>query len=135
MINNTTLIDITNLVSAPECTVLSSTLSPSGAFFYSIAIITLALFFHEFGHYIHVKTNPNSKIEFFIDKGKPVLRTGDITGLNKQDKKLMYFTGIALGFIPIFIAMFIHQFFGLLFTPYIIGCIGDIKEIVRLNKK
>jgi len=115
--------------------VTSNVLDPFAAFFYSICILITAMAIHEFGHYIILRTyNKDACIEFFI-KGTPQLRTGSIAGLSKQGRIRVLVGGVAAGMFIIIGAMQVHQFYTLLIAPYILGCMADIKQMIKLRMR
>ena len=113
--------------------VTSNVLDPFAAFFYSICILITAMMIHELGHYIILrKYNKDAAIEFFI-KGKPQLRTGSVAGLSNQEKIQVLAGGVAAGMFIIIMALQVHQFFTLLIAPYILGCMRDFKDMIKLR--
>jgi len=94
-----------------------------------------ALVFHELGHYMAIYKTPGVKIQFFMNKG-PVLRTGPLENVPKEDLKGMYILGILAGLVPIIIGgIMVHTIYMLLIAPYMVGCLADIQEFVKKGDK
>ena len=115
-----------DLTRQATCTEVVHTLGFGEALFFMFATFFFSLIVHELGHYIVAKAKGyDPKIVFknfkmFTElKGSP----------SYEDNKSIAIAGVFAGSIVIFIAGNIHLFYGLLFAPYLLGCMGDFKEM------
>lgn len=120
----------------PEIVATVRDLGSGEAMFFSFCLFVTAVVFHELGHWIAILTkNKNARITV-IRKGYGIqLRTGceqDYLEMDRESKALLYVLGIALGLIPIGIAMLIHPIYSLVIPAYIVGCMNDFKLLFML---
>jgi len=108
------------------CTQVNHTLGFGEAMFFMFVIFFAALTFHELGHYIVAKAKGyDPVIKFKNFKVYTELKSQP----SVEDNKSIAIAGIFLGSVVVFIAGNIHLFYGLLFAPYLLGCMSDFKEM------
>lgn len=103
-----------------------------------IFVLILSIVLHEWGHIIAWSLIKKKKIilrfknnEFFC--GKP----GEANDLDNEQFKIVLFSGIFLGFLPIaFFSWFSDTFaFFSLIVFYLIGCRSDLVSLYEINKE
>lgn len=143
MVNNTILLNASDYIYYNGASIggqsqITATIRDIGtgeALYFAFIIWMAAVVFHEFGHWLYMLTkNPNAKM-IITRAGRGLkLQTGEETDYNNlttEEKNVLYLTGIATGFIPIFIAGIIHPLYWLVIPAYIVGTYRDMELIVR----
>jgi hypothetical protein len=106
-----------------------------------IAFYFLMLIFHELGHWFVLrKYHPLTQIKFGVWplEKKPRLWTGNeaqYDSITPRERINVYIAGIVIGAIPVILAGIIDIVYLGLIVPYVLGVIGDYKQIGALNKQ
>ena len=109
--------------------------------YYLVSIFAAAVILHELGHYFYFKAFLKKNIKFNMYYKKNILdfriEAGD-PGDYENLKDLEYYNvnlfGVVLGTLPILIGSLTLSLTIVLMIPYLIGCIPDIKEMVKVVK-
>lgn len=101
-----------------------------------ITMFLISVMLHELGHFIYLRymLNRDVEIRFCIRKGKAFLGVGkpeDYEELHNFHLKMIYLSGILLGFFPLLLLIFVDKSYLILWILYLIGNKKDIKNLVK----
>lgn len=115
--------------------VTTKTIGYLEGFVFSFCIYMTAILFHEYGHYLLLRKHcPQTKIYAYMIGWLPYVHTGiqeDYNNLTSKQKIEVYAAGIIIGLVPIFLAGLVAPLYWVLFGPYIVGALTDMKMIWR----